>query len=308
MIESFLMVGQQVLTLFLLGAVGFAIGKFRWIDDHTSRGISNMVMNVVFPCIMITSFQRPLEQSSLRNFGMVLLLGTIIHIAALLLAHTLLPRRDTARPLYEFGVIFSNCAFMSYPLQTAMLGTIGVFYGSAYVVVYTVLSWTYGIWLLTGDKKNLSLRPILLNPGVIGVLIALPLYLLQISLPSVLMTPMQYISNLNTPLPMMIVGYQLSHVDLRGALRSRSCWVSMALRLVVVPLLSLGLCYALQVERSVALTVVIASSAPAGAALSMFAARFEKDTDLASSIVSTHTVFSVLTMPLIVGLAQYLIG
>ena len=308
MIESFLMVGQQVLTLFLLGAVGFAIGKLRWIDDHTSRGISNMVMNVVFPCIMITSFQRPLEQSSLHNFGMVLLLGTIIHIAALLLAHTLLPRRDTARPLYEFGVIFSNCAFMSYPLQTAMLGTIGVFYGSAYVVVYTVLSWTYGIWLLTGDKKNLSLRPILLNPGVIGVLIALPLYLLQISLPSVLMTPMQYISNLNTPLPMMIVGYQLSHADLRGALRSRSCWVSMALRLVVVPLLSLGLCYALQVERSVALTVVIASSAPAGAALSMFAARFEKDTDLASSIVSTHTVFSVLTMPLIVGLAQYLIG
>lgn len=306
MIESFLLVGQQVLTLFLLGAVGFAVGKFQWIDDHTSKGISNMVMNVVFPCIMITSFQRPLESSSLRNFGMVALLAIVMHLLGLVLAAMLLPRGEDARPLFQFGVIFSNCAFMSYPLQTAILGSIGIFYGSAYVAVYNVLSWTYGVWLLTGDKKNLSLRPILINPGVTGVIVALALYLLQISLPQFLMTPMQYISNLNTPLPMMIVGYQLSHVDLRRALQSRGCWISMLLRLIVVPLAALGLCLALQVEREVAITLVVASSAPAGAALSMFAARFDKDTDLAASVVSTHTLFSLATMPVIVGLAQYL--
>jgi len=306
MIESFLLVGQQVLTLFLLGAVGFAVGKFHWIDDHTSKGISNMVMNVVLPCIMITSFQRALEPSTLRNFGMVALLAIVMHLLGLVLAALLLPRGEESRPLFQFGVIFSNCAFMSYPLQTAILGSIGIFYGSAYVAVYNILSWTYGVWLLTGNKKSLSLRPILINPGVTGVIVALALYLLQNTLPQFLMTPIQYISNLNTPLPMMIVGYQLSHVDLHRALKSRGCWFSMLLRLVVVPLIALGLCFVLQVERDVALTIVIASSAPAGAALSMFAARFEKDTDLAASVVSTHTLFSVATMPVIVGLAQYI--
>lgn len=307
MISSFLTIGQQVLILFILIAVGFFLGKLRLMDAQFSRSLSNLVLTVVVPCITIVSFQRPLETEGLLQFGTVLAISAVIHVINILLARGFLRKRDDFQPLLQFGVIFSNCAFMAYPLQTALLGSSGVFLGSAYVTLYNVLTWTYGIVLLTGERKQLSVKKAVVNPGVIGVLLGLALYLLQISIPETLLTPMQYISNLNTPLPMLIVGYQLSQVDLRRALRSGRCWLSMALRLIVSPLLTLVICLLLGVSSSVTLAVVISSSAPAGASLSMFAARFEKDTELASSIVSTHTLFSALTMPLIVGLAQYLL-
>ena len=304
MFSSFITIGEQVLILFLLIGVGFILGKLRLMDDRFSRTLSNVTLLLVVPCITIVSFQRPLDQESLSQFSTVLLISIALHAINAALAFCCMRKKDAFRPILQFGVIFSNCAFMAYPLQTAILGSTGVFLGSAYVTIYNILSWTFGVALLTGDRKQLSVKKAFLNPGVLGVAIALTLYLLQISIPQIILTPMQYISHLNTPLPMFIVGYQLSQVDLRRALRSGRCWLSMALRLIVCPLLTLGLCLVLHTSASVTLAVVIASSAPAGAALSMFAARFEKDADLASSIVSTHTLFSVLTMPLIVSLAQ----
>ena len=55
-----------------------------------------------------------------------------------------------------------------------------------------------------------------------------------------------------------------------------------------------------------ALVLLIAASAPPAALLSMFAARFGKDTALTSSLVSVQTAISALTMPVLVGLAEVL--
>ena len=80
------------------------------------------------------------------------------------------------------------------------------------------------------------------------------------------------------PLPMLVVGYQLSHANFKAALQGISSWVTLVL--------------------------LIAASAPPAALLSMFAARFGKDTALTSSLVSVQTAISALTMPVLVGLAE----
>ena len=197
---------------------------------------------------------------------------------------------------------------MGYPLMMAMLGSIGVFYGSAYVVVFTVLSWTVGIYLLTGDVGKLRLKPIFLNPGVISVVVAMALYLLSVRLPELVMTPLNYLANMNTPLPMIVVGYQLSHANFRQAFSDRRSWGALGLRLVVIPLAAIALCYLLRVDSAVAMVTVIAASTPPAALMSMFAQKFGADTKLASSVVSVFTAISVLTIPPVVGLAQYLMG
>ena len=308
MISSFLTIGQQVLILFILVSVGFALGKFRMMDAQFSRTLSNIVLMVVSPCITIVSFQRPLERESLSQFATIMAIAAVAHGFNMLLAHGFIRKKDNMQPLFQFSVVFSNCAFMAYPLLTALLGTSGIFLGSAYVIVFHVLTWTYGIILLTGDRKQMSLKKAILNPGIIGVVLGFALYLLQISLPPIIFTPMQYISNMNTPLPMLIIGYQLSQVDIRLTLRSGRCWLSSLLRLIVSPLLVLGICLLLGTDSTVTLAIVITSSAPAAAILGMFAARFEKEPEFAAGIVSTQTLLSALTMPLIVTLAKLLLG
>ncbi len=307
MLQSFLTVGQQIITLYLLLVVGFVLGKVKMLDDNASRAMSNLVMYVVSPCMMVVAFQRPLERAVLHSFGIVAGVSVLLHAIFILAAVLLIRDRDAGRQgCLRFAAVFSNCGFMGYPLMAALLGSLGVFYGSAYVIVFTVLSWTWGVCVVTGDRRQLRLKPLLLNPGVLSVVVAMALYLAQIEVPEFLMVPVNYLADLNTPLPMLVVGYQLSRADFRAALRGVSSWVTLVLRLVALPLVSLGICLALNVPHDLTLVLAIAASAPPAALLSMFAARFGRDTALTSSLVSVQTAISALTMPVLVGLAEVL--
>ena len=308
MIGSFLTVGQQVLILFALMAVGFVLGKAKLMDDRGSLAMTNLVMYAVSPAMMVVAFQREKNAADLHNFLVCLLLAAAVHAVSILLAKICLRGRDATCGILQFGTVFSNCGFMGYPLMLALLGSIGVFYGSAYVVVFTVLSWTAGIYMITYDAGNLQVKHILLNPGVLSVVVAMVLYLLAVRLPEIVMTPLNYLANMNTPLPTIVVGYQLSHANFSTAFSDRRSWLALALRLAVVPLVTIGLCWVFRVDSAVALVTVIAASTPPAALLSMFAQKFGGDTKLASSVVSVFTALSVLTIPPVVGLAQYLMG
>ncbi len=308
MIHSFLTVGQQVLILFALMAVGFVLGKAKLMDDRGSLAMTNLVMYAVSPAMMVVAFQREKDTADLHNFLICALLAVVVHVVSILLVMLCLRGKDSTCGILRFGTVFSNCGFMGYPLMTALLGSIGVFYGSAYVVVFTVLTWTMGIYMITHDVGKLRLKSILLNPGVLSVAAAMTLYLLSVRLPEIVMTPLTYLANMNTPLPTIVVGYQLSHANFSQAFADKRSWTALALRLAVIPLLTVGLCYVLRVDSAVALVTVIAISTPPAALLSMFAQKFDCDTRLASSMVSVFTAISVLTIPPVVGLAQYLMG
>ena len=53
MIESFLTVGRQIITLYLLMAVGYVLGKLKLIDDHGAASMSTLVMYIVSPCMLL---------------------------------------------------------------------------------------------------------------------------------------------------------------------------------------------------------------------------------------------------------------
>ena len=296
MLQSFLTVGQQILTLYLLLVVGFVLGKVKLLDDRASVALSSLVMYVVSPCMMVVAFQRPLEHTALHNFGVVTGVSAVLHVVFIAAAMLLIRDRDRERQnCLRFAAVFSNCGFMGYPLMAALLG-----------IIFTILSWTWGVYVITGDRSQLRLKPLLLNPGVISVVLAMALYLGQVTVPEPLMVPINYLADLNTPLPMLVVGYQLSHANFKAALQGISSWVTLVLRLLVLPLTSLGICLALNVSHDLTLVLLIAASAPPAALLSMFAARFGKDTALTSSLVSVQTAISALTMPVLVGLAEVL--
>ena len=307
MFNSFLMVGKQVLILFIIVGIGFVLGKSKLLGQKASVGMSNLVMYVVSPCMMVVAFQRPFDSENFHSFCTALVVAVLIHLINIAAVTLFLRDQDLRRQqALRFGTVLSNCGFMAYPLQTAILGTIGVFYGSAYVLVFTFVAWTYGLYLMSDGKGKFSLRPLLLNPGVISVAVAFLLYILRINLPELLYTPVQSLSNLNTPLPMVILGYQLSQADFKTALRYRTMWVSAAMRLLILPAAALGLCLIFKPAHDVMIATVVAASAPPPALLSMFSAKFGHDTAFPSSMISVQTLFSVITMPIIVALAMTL--
>ena len=116
MLQSFLTVGQQILTLYLLLVVGFVLGKVKLLDDRASVALSSLVMYVVSPCMMVVAFQRPLEHTALHNFGVVTGVSAVLHVVFIAAAMLLIRDRDRERQnCLRFAAVFSNCGFMGYP-------------------------------------------------------------------------------------------------------------------------------------------------------------------------------------------------
>ena len=303
-LENFVLIGQQVLVLFILIAVGFACGKLGAITEHASKKMTDIVLYVVTPCVMINSFQR---EFSIELLGQVFLAAGIalgILVLSVLLTKLVFHDKDESRKkVLRFSVVFSNCGFMSLPLQNALLGDRGMFFGSIFVAIFNVVVWTYGLLDMSGDKKQLSAKRLATNPGILGFVAGMIIFVCGVQLPVFLAQPVKHLANLNTPLPMLIIGFYLSNAKIKRAFTDVGGYIAMALRLLVIPL---GVLFALApfgIDRNMLIAFVIACSAPTAATTTMFSAKFDRDVELSVGMVSASTLLSIVTMPLVVSLA-----
>lgn len=306
LIDSFLTVGQQVLGLFVLVCVGAVCGRKGILTQPAVRGCAEVVLLFATPCVILQSFERENQPELLLGLLFSGLAALAVHGLGIATAHLSFRGGDARERVLRFGAVFSNAGYMAIPLQKALLGEEGVFYGAAYVAVFNLVLWSYGVMAMSGDRKTLSPRKLVLNPGVIGLAAGLLLFFTGIRLPAFLEAPVGHLASLNTPLPMLIVGFYLADADLKGAVRDKRLLASMGLRLLAVPLLTLGLLYLCGMRGTLLTACVIAASAPCAAATTMFATRYEKDTRLSVNLVALSTLGSMLTMPLVVGAAQAL--
>ena len=126
--NSFLTVGTQVFILFILMALGFLARKLKWLDQQSVSGITNLMLYLITPCLLINAFQRPFAAEQMRGFLITAAAAAGTHIVAIFLSMALIHNKDKAKQsVQRFAAIFSNCGYMSLPLQQALLGDEAVF-------------------------------------------------------------------------------------------------------------------------------------------------------------------------------------
>lgn len=307
MLENFLTVGGQVIILFLMMAVGFFCGKKKLLDDAAVKGMTDVMLYIVTPCVIIHSFQREFDQNLLVGLGVSCLIAFLSQVGSIFLVHALIHDKEKAKEcVYRFSAVFSNCGYMALPLLQAVVGSLGVFYGASYIAVFNLVLWTYGLALMSGDRSEVKAGKILANPGVFSVALGFVMFLCSFRLPDVIGTPVESFASLNTPVAMLIIGFYFTKCRLGTVIRDKKVYATMALRLVVIPGLTLlGMCAAglNRTNPELFLSCVVSCSAPTAATTTMFAAKFHKDAALASGIVSYLTAVSIITMPVIVAIA-----
>lgn len=312
LIRNFYAVASQVLVLFLLIAVGFVCGKSRLVNDNVSKGISDLVLYFATPAVIINSFFRPFDKSMLIKLMIAFAVSIVFHLVSGIIAYIFIKNKNIdSRLVGRFSTIFSNAGYMALPLQMAILGDIGVFFGSAYVVIFNIALWTFGLALMGGKETKITAKKLILNPGVIAIAVGLILFLSNAAkfIPSPIQSAVVHIGNLNTPLPMIIIGYYLSKSKIISAITDKNIWLPIILRLVASPAICLLLLTLLQmtplkIENTIAVSCIVAVSAPCAAATTVFSEKFNRDTALSVKLVSVSTLLSIITMPLFVALAQ----
>ena len=305
MLQDFFTVATNVLTLFLLMGVGAVCAKTELLSDSGVKALANLVLYIATPCVIVKSCIREFDPGMLRGFLIVVAVAAVNHAALILLARTVFRDRDEdRRRVFRAATVFSNAGYMAIPLQQAILGDVGVFYCAAYVIVFNVFLWTYGLAEMSGERR-LSVKKILLNPGVIGVVVGLALFVLPIPVPTLIADGIGHLAALNTPVPMLIVGYYLAQTDLVAALRDARGWLCILLRLVVTPSAALALLLLCGVRGDLLTSCMICIATPVATACTMFATRFDRLPRLSVNLVSLSTLLSVVTLPLLVALTGW---
>ncbi len=307
MVENFLTIAQQIIILFMLIIAGFICGKGKLISDSGIKTCTNLVLYLATPCVIIKSYIRDFSVEVLGELLLSIGLSFAIHLLAIVIAQMFFStkRKTDSSAVNHYAVIFSNAGYMALPLQAAILGEDGVFFGASYVAIFNVMSWTYGVWCMNKAKGSFSPKR-LINPGVVSVIIGIIIFVLSIPVHPNILNALTHLSNLNTPLPMLIIGYYLSQSNILDALKSRKIYLVAFIRLILVPSLALALMYFSGVPSAMLVSMTIAASAPVAANTTMFSVMFDRDEKLSVNLVSLTTILSVITMPLIVALAQYL--
>lgn len=305
MIENILTVGNYVLILFILIGVGVISRKTKILTNASTKELTNFVLYIVTPCVIVNSYQREFDRTMLNGLIITVVAAVLSFAVHILITHLLVHDIDKRREkTLRFGSVFSNCGYMSLPLQSAMLGEEGVFYGATYVAIFQIVLWTYGVVLMSGSFKNVSVKKIILNPGVSGTVVGFLLFVFSIHLPSTILEPVKFLAALNTPIPMIIVGFHLAGASFK--IKGLSAYTAIILRLFVAPITMLLGLYLCGVRGVVLVASVIAASAPFAAATTMFSEKFGADTELSATCVSVTTLLSIITMPVIVGIAAML--
>lgn len=301
-------VATNVLVMLFLMLIGFVFTKKGILTEAGIKQLTELSLRIAVPCLIVNSYQREFDPAMTKNLLVAMAFSLGIHIFYIVAASLIFRQRpDKKDRISKFSIIYSNCGFMALPLIQAVYGDEGVFYAVAYVTVFNILYWTQGVYLYTKDWKQLSVKKAILNPGVLGAVIGLSLFFAQITLPAPIGKTVGFMAAVNTPLPMIVLGTYLVNLKIKQTLKNPSLWIVTGLRLIILPILTIFIIKLFNIEAIISMPLILASASPVAAVATLFAVRYNLDSEYSTQAVSFSTLLSVVTIPLIMMLATMIL-
>lgn len=295
---------RQNVIMFLYLCIGYMLYKKKVITAHGSGEIGRLLLHVIMPAAIIKSYIKDYSREMLAGFLVSFGAALFALLLAMFISRLVFRRRSAIR---QFGAAFSNAGFIGIPLVQMTLGEEAVFYVASFVAILNILQWTYGVFIMTGDRTQISLKKITTNPIAVSLAIGLLLFFLPVKLPAIVTGVIGTLASMNGPLAMIVLGAYLAQVPLKELFTDRLTYLCAAVRLILIPVLTM-LCLFLIPEGfgTVRLAVMLAAAAPVGSNVAIFAQIYDKEYTDAVKDVCLSTVLSILTMPVVIGLANYI--
>lgn len=279
-------------------AAGCLLMKSRLVTEAGKKSIVNLVLYVILPCNIVKAFCMEKQGGFWSGFSQTLAAAAGIQVLCMFLAKVLYRKMQKGtKQVFQYGTVCSNAGFMGNPLAQGVFGEMGLLYASVFLIPQRIVMWTAGVSYFTddGDKKAV-IKKILIHPCMIAVYIGMVLMISGWELPAVIDRTVRSFANCCTPMTMLYIGMILADVKFRELCRKEQFYFA-AIRLIILPLIVLAVCLAVNVDMLVAGVCVLLTATPAGSTTSILASRYEADEAAAAKCVVFTTVLSVVTIP-----------
>lgn len=292
---------KQVIIMFLLILIGVILFRTKKLSVQGSKELGNVLVYVIMPGVVINAYMTEFSMERLKGLVIAFGLAALTLILAMVISAVLFKKH----PIENFGTAFSNAGFMGIPIVQAVLGTEAVFYVSAFVALLNLLQWTYGVFVITGDRKLISAKKIFTNPILISMVVGLVLFVLPIEVPVVFTGTVSLIAGMNAPVAMISIGTYLAQTSLKEMAIDKTAWLSTFVRLIVIPAATLGVLSLVPAQyEMMKMAMLIVAATPVGSNVAIFAQIHNKNYTQAVKSVCLSTVCSLVTIPLIIGAAN----
>jgi predicted permease len=311
MFDALIIMLKNVIVFVALAIPGYLLIKTKLLKKEQSGALSMLLMYVGMPFLIFSSTINNITINTelLATIGIVLGVGVVYTFAMFFVSKPLtkMEREQKTQGMMRFSSVFSNNGFLGIPLAMAVFGagSMALMVVIILNIVTNVLMYTLGIYLISGDRKAISLKKAFLNPVLIAFVIGIIANLLNVKgyVPEVA-TYSTHFSNLVTPISMTILGMKMGGVKFLELFKSWKTYYVSALKLVVFPMIIVAIVFVLNqvtaiITPDMVLGVLIAFAMPTAGLASTFSDNFGGDTENAVAFTLGTTVLSIVTIPLL---------
>lgn len=292
----------QVGIMYVLMAIGFIVYRKKLINEEGTKQITNLLVWVINPLIMLTRYQMEFSIVKLKELGISFIVSLCAMLIGFLIGKIIFKKEQR---IDKFAIGFANAGFIGIPLVTSIMGIDKVFFLSAYLVCFNILSYTYGIYMVSNNKKLITIKSVLLNPGIIAVALGILVFISPIKLPKMIYDAFNLVGQTNTPIAMILLGTYIAKSKLITLFNDKHAYFVASIKLIVIPVVIMILfkflpSYLVEIKK----VVLIAMSTPVGLTIPMFSQMYGGDYEYGAKLVGLSTLLSLITIPIILYLAN----
>ncbi|MBQ7200676.1 MAG: AEC family transporter [Eubacterium sp.] len=295
---GFLTVLQQMGMIAFLVAIGFLTGKRKIVDSVSSKSISTIVVDICNPAMMLTS---ALGGSITAGHDELITAGAIavIFYAVMVLIGFVLPKllrvETDKQRFYNMMCVYTNVGFIGIPVAHAILPPDGMLCVLVCNVMYSLLFYTHGVAVLSGNKEKIRPSQIL-SPGTIAAIISILIVWFRISLPEVINETISYVGNATVFLSMLLLGVSIARSGLLEGLKSVKLWLFILIRMIALPTVLAVILKSLNIDPVITAGMCLMATMPVGNLPLIQAEKTGEDTTILSRAIAVTTVVSMITI------------
>lgn len=303
MLNNFLYSLNATLPVFAIMVLGWILKRVGFLTDEFTKVADRLVFKVALPCMLFLDIAE-MDPSQLLDgkfvaYGFVVTLISIFGIWGLTKAFM---KNKTQVGAFVQGSYRSSAAVLGIALITNVYGDAGyaplmilasVPLYNIFAVVILVLEAGGGGKLDGKRLKNVALN-VLKNPILLGIFTGMPFALLQIHIPAMVEKSLSMLSNLATPLSLLVIGAAFVWGD--AMKKARPTILAAAIKLLILPALFLPAAVALGFRDAQLMAILIMLGSPSTPSGYIMAKQMGNDHVLANGIVVLTTLLAAVTI------------
>lgn len=290
----------QIVVLFLIIIVGFFAKKKKIITGEVNKGLTELLLNITLPFLIITSFNFDFSLDMLYKSGVILVYTICLFIIVYIIGRVAYRKYPhEIKSVLIFTAMFSNCGYMGFPIIDSVYGKEGVFYAAIFNMVFNIAIWTVGITLFTGKKDFTTIKKAFLNPGTVAVYIGLLIFVFSVKLPGPIYKTFEMVGGMTSPLSMIVIGAMLGDMNIKEVFFSLPAYYSTFIRLIFVPIIIYFILKLLGTSDMLLGVLTLVFAMPTAVNSAIISEKYGGNSALASKCVFISTLLSAVTLPII---------